>query len=128
MKAESFDRRGVGEMTGSGAPPSEFGSGASELDASRSRLFHLPCASLNLEQPVNSPPKMMPPMIPVVMPVIIVGIVATLVVDTRVVATLVVATWVVAIGVIAIRVVDIWIGINISHLIPLRVGWNAPPH
>jgi hypothetical protein len=41
MKAEGFDRRGVGEMTGRGAPPSEFGSGTSELDASRSRLFHL---------------------------------------------------------------------------------------
>jgi hypothetical protein len=41
MKAEGFDWRGVGETTGRDAPPTEFGSGTSELDASRSRLFHL---------------------------------------------------------------------------------------
>jgi hypothetical protein len=139
MKAEGFGRRRAGEAPGRGASPSEFGSGASEPDASRSRLSHPLCASLNLEQPVNGLPKVMPPLIPVVMPVILVGVVATRVVAarvvvatrvvaTRVVATLVIATRVVAIGVIAIRVVDIRIGINISHLIPLRVGWNAPPH
>jgi hypothetical protein len=41
MKAEGFDWRGVGEMAGRGARPSDFGSGTSEIDASRSRLFHL---------------------------------------------------------------------------------------
>jgi hypothetical protein len=41
MKAEGFDWRGVEKMTGRGARPSEFGSETSELDASRSRLFHL---------------------------------------------------------------------------------------
>jgi len=53
-----------------------------------------------------------------VMPVILVWIVAILVVATRGEA----------IGVIAIGVVDIRIGINISHLIPLSVGWNDTPH
>jgi hypothetical protein len=120
-------------MTGRGASPPDFGSGASELDVPRSRLFHLRCVSLNLEQPVKGLPKVMPPLIPVVMPVILVWIVARRVVATRVVARRVVATRVVAIrviaiGVIAIGVVDIWIGINISHLIPLRVGWNDAPH
>src|SRR5215510_14398920 len=81
------------------------------------------CASLNLEQPIKGPPKVMPPMIPVVMPVILVWIVTVLIVATRVVATRVIA-----IGVIAIGVVDIRIGINVSHLIPLRVGWNDPTH
>jgi hypothetical protein len=60
----------------------------------------------------------MPPLIPMVMPVILVWIV-----DIRVVATRVVA-----VGVIAIGVVDIRIGINISHLIPLSVGWDDTTH
>jgi hypothetical protein len=65
----------------------------------------------------------MPPLIPVVMPVMLIWIVAILVVVTRVIAIGVIAIGVIAIGVIAIR-----IGINISHLIPLRVGWNDTHH
>jgi membrane protein CcdC involved in cytochrome C biogenesis len=66
--------------------------------------------------------------IPVVMPVILVWIVDTWVRAIRIITNRVVATRVIAIGIIAIRVtirVAIWIGINISHLIPLRVGWNG---
>jgi len=66
----------------------------------------------------------MPPLIPVVMPVIIVWIVANRVIATRVVAIGII----IAIRVIAIGLVAIWIGINISHLIPLRVGWNGIRH
>ena len=62
-------------------------------------------------------------MIPMMMPVILVWIVDTRVRAVRVIINRVVATRVIAIRIIAIRVA-IWIGINISHLIPLRVGWN----
>lgn len=67
----------------------------------------------------------MPSVIPVVMPVILVWIVDTWVSAVWIITNSIVATRVVVIGVVAIRVVVIWIGINISHLIPLRVGWNG---
>src|SRR5215475_11916287 len=113
-------------MTGRGAPLRSSGAGRQSLTPPAPGCFI--CASLNLEQPVNGPPKVMPPLIPVVMPMIIVWIITVLVVATRVIATRVVATRVVAIGGIAIGVVDIRIGINISYLKPLRVGWNDTPH
>src|SRR5215475_2631555 len=113
-------------MTGRGAPLRSLGAGRQSLTPPAPGCFI--CASLNLEQPVNGPPKVMPPLIPVVMPVILVWIVTVLVVATRIVATRVVATRVVDIRIVAIGVVDIRIGINISHLIPLRVGWNSAPH
>jgi hypothetical protein len=109
-----------------------------EASSPHSRLFHLRFASLNLEQPVKGSPNVMPPMIPVVMPVVtpvvtLVWIVAIGVRAGWVVAILIIATRVVAIRLIAIRLIDIrvvaiWIGINISHLIPLRVGWNGIRH
>jgi hypothetical protein len=99
-----------------------------EASSPHSRLLRLRFPSLILEQPVKGPPKVMPPMMPVVMPVILVWIVAIWVRAVWVVTILIVATRIIAIGLIAIRVVNIWIGINISHLIPLRVGWNGIRH
>ena len=66
----------------------------------------------------------MPSVIPVVMPVILIWIVDTWVRAVRVITNRIIATRVIAIGIIAVWVA-IWIGINISHLIPLRVGWNG---
>src|SRR5215475_827903 len=97
--------------------------GARRQSLTRSAPGCFICASLNLEQSIKGSPKVMLLMIPGVMPVILVWIVTVLIVATRVVATRVIA-----IGVIAIGVVDIRIGINVSHLIPLRVGRNDTPH
>jgi hypothetical protein len=66
----------------------------------------------------------MPSLIPVVMPVILVWIIDT-VRAVWIITNPIVATRVIVIGVVAIRIVAIWIGINISYLIPLRVGWNG---
>jgi hypothetical protein len=105
-----------------------------EASSPHSRLFHLRFASWSLEQPIKGSPNMMSRM-PVVMPVVTpvmtliwivaIGVSAVRVVTIRIIATRVVSIRLIAIRLIAIRLIAIWIGINISHLIPLRVGWNG---